>query len=101
MPTSFDATITLNDHHLATVGLSSRKAEAVVAVRTAVECMDGAGWIDVEAQPFPPDLDCSEILYPSGRNDRLDTPAWRTLHQRVEETALSALRAAGTPLSRL
>ena len=101
MPTSFDATITLNDHHLATVGLSARRAEAVVAVRKAVQDMDGAGWIDVEAQPFPPDLDCSVILYPSGRSDRFDTPAWQTLHQKVEQTALAALRAAGTSLSRL
>src|SRR5208337_476000 len=37
----FDATITLNDHHLATAGLSGPKAAA--AVRHAVEQMPGAG----------------------------------------------------------
>ncbi len=46
----FDATITLNDHHLAAAGLTGRKAEAVEAVRQAVERMEGAGWIGVDAQ---------------------------------------------------
>src|SRR5208337_2744330 len=50
----FDATITLNDHHLATAGLSG--PEAAAAVRHAVEQMPGGGWIDVEAQPYPPEL---------------------------------------------
>lgn len=48
----FDATITLNDHHLDAAGLSGRQAEAVAAVRQAVEGMEGAGWIGVEAQSY-------------------------------------------------
>jgi hypothetical protein len=36
MPRDFDATITLNDHHLDTAGLSDRKYKAVAAVREAV-----------------------------------------------------------------
>jgi hypothetical protein len=44
--TSFDATITLNDHHHRDAGLSTRKADAVAAVRTAIERMVGAGWIE-------------------------------------------------------
>jgi hypothetical protein len=54
MPHDFDATITFNDHHLAAAGLTCRKAEAVEAVREAVERMDGAGWIDVEPESYPP-----------------------------------------------
>jgi hypothetical protein len=91
--TSFDATITLNDHHLAIAGRSTPKADAVAAVRMAIEQMDGAGWIDVEAQPFPPELAGWVILYRPGRSDRPDTPAWRALSQRVEEGAVAALRA--------
>jgi hypothetical protein len=52
----FDAVITLNDHHLEAAGLAGRAAEAVAAVRQAVERIDGAGWIDVAAQYFPPQL---------------------------------------------
>jgi hypothetical protein len=48
----FDATITLNDHHLSTSGLSG--PEAVIAVRQAIERMNGAGWIDVAAWSYPP-----------------------------------------------
>jgi hypothetical protein len=50
MPRGFDTTITLNDHHLAAAGMTDRKAEAVEAVRRAVERMDGAHWIGVAAQ---------------------------------------------------
>jgi hypothetical protein len=41
----FDATITLNDHHLAAASLADRPAEAVAAVRRALDRMDGAGGI--------------------------------------------------------
>jgi hypothetical protein len=54
MPRDFEATITLNDHHLDTAGLSDRKCKAVAAVREAIARMEGAGWIDVEAESFPP-----------------------------------------------
>jgi hypothetical protein len=36
--------------------LSNNPAEAVAAVRQAIECMDGAGWIYVEAQPYSIEL---------------------------------------------
>jgi len=53
MSLDFDAMITLNGHHLAAAGLSDRRAAAVKAVRQAVDWMEGAGWIDVEAQSYP------------------------------------------------
>jgi hypothetical protein len=39
----FDATITLNDHHLVTAGLSGRQAEAVAAVRQSSGWRERAG----------------------------------------------------------
>jgi hypothetical protein len=94
---SFDASITLNDHHLAMAGRSTPKADAVAAVRMAIEQMDGSGWIDVEAQPYPPEMAGWVILYRPGRSDRPDTAAWRALSQRVEENAVAALRAVEGP----
>jgi hypothetical protein len=35
------------------------------------------------------------ILYALGRNDRPDTPEWQALHQKVEETAATALKKVG------
>jgi hypothetical protein len=93
----FDAVITLNDHHLAKAGLTERRSEAVAVVRSAVERMDGAGWIDVEAQSYPPELPGWVILYRRGRGERPDTPAWRKLRHQVEQTATDALMAAGAP----
>jgi hypothetical protein len=52
-----DATITVTDDHLAAAGLSAEEADAVVAVRAAIDRMDGAGWIDVEAQSYPPGME--------------------------------------------
>jgi hypothetical protein len=75
-PDAFDATITLNDHHLEAAGLSGCKAQAAAAVREAVERMDGAGWIDVEAQSYPPDAAGWVIVYPQGRCIAPDTPEW-------------------------
>jgi hypothetical protein len=48
----FHLTITLNEH-LAAAGMSNKPAEAVAAIRRAIECMDGARWIHVEAQSCP------------------------------------------------
>jgi hypothetical protein len=42
---SFDATLMLNDHHLAMAAPSTRKADAVAAVRRPIERMEGAGWL--------------------------------------------------------
>jgi hypothetical protein len=96
MPTiSFDAVITLNDHHLEAAGLTKRKALAVAAVREAVGRMDGAHWIDVEAETFPAWASGWVILYPWGRSDRPDTPEWRKLLALVEGVATAA---AGAPV---
>ena len=89
----FDATITLNDHHSATAGLSG--PEAAAAVRHAVEQMPGAGWIDVEAQPYPPELPARVIVCPRGRSVTPDTPAWHALRRDIEVMATAALVGAG------
>src|SRR5271157_3565822 len=91
----FDATITLNDHHLEAAGLTGRHAKAVVAVRRAVEAMSGAGWIDVEAQTYPPDTPVWVVLYPRGPGSAPDTPEWRALRDQVEREARAALLIAG------
>jgi hypothetical protein len=93
----FDATITLNDHHLVSTGLTDRPAEAVAAVRRAVERMGGAGWINVEAQSFPPHIPGWVTLYVAGQGAPPDTPEWRELQRSVEKTATAALVAAGVP----
>jgi hypothetical protein len=69
----FDATITLNDHHLAAAGLAHTPDVAIAAVHQAVEHVDGAGWIDVEAHSCPAELAGSVILYPPGRAVAPDT----------------------------
>jgi hypothetical protein len=97
MPHDFDATITLNDHHLAAAGLTSRKAEAVEAVRQAVERMDGAHWIGVDAQSYPQELPGWVIVYPRGWCVTPDTPEWEEVLHRVEAVVTAALVAAGTP----
>jgi hypothetical protein len=92
----FDATITLNDHHLTTSGLSA--PEAVTAVRQAVERMDGAGWIDVAAWSYPPATPGWVILYPPGRAAAPpDRPEWQELRRQVEAIATAALVGAGAP----
>jgi hypothetical protein len=93
--TPFDATITLNDHHLERSGLSA--PEAVAAVRQAVERMDGAGWIDVEAHSYPASLPGWVILYSRGQSAKSDTSAWRNLQREVETIATAALVGAGAP----
>jgi hypothetical protein len=94
---SFDACITLNDHHLAAAGLTGRKGEAVKAVRDAVGRMDGADWVDVVAESYPPELPGWVILYSPGRSDWPDTAAWWELVQLVEDVATAAMVAAGAP----
>ncbi len=93
--TGFDATITLNDHHLVAAGLAT--PAAVTAVREAVERMGGAGWIDVEAQTYPPGLPGWVIVYPQGHCIVPDAPAWCQLRRAVEEVAVAALVGAGKP----
>ena len=98
---AFDATITLGDHHLTAVGLDSgHRADAIVdAVRTAVQRIDGADWIDVEVGCFPPDCPGWVTLYPRGSSGAMpDTPSWHALHHQVEETAKAALAAAAVPV---
>jgi len=97
MTREFDATITLNDHHLAAAGLSERKLKVVAAVREAVAQMKGAGWIDVEAESYPPGTAGWVIVYPRGRCDTPDAPEWRQLRHLVETVATASLIAAGAP----
>jgi hypothetical protein len=97
MPCNFDATITLNDRHLDTVGLSDRKYKAVAAVREAVARMEGASWIDVEAESYPPGAPGWVIVYPRGRSVTPDTLEWQKLRHLVETVVTSALTAAGAP----
>jgi hypothetical protein len=87
----FDATITLNDHHLAAAGISINPAEAVAAVRRAVECMAGAGWIDVEAHSYPVKLPGWVILYPPGHPVAPDTADWPERIRAVEGVVTEAL----------
>ena len=97
MGLDFDATITLCDHHLAAAGLSDCKAEAVEAVRQAVDRMDGAGWIDVEAQSYPPHCQGWVIVYPRGHCITPHSPqGWELQHQ-VEAVAMAAMVAVGAP----
>jgi hypothetical protein len=87
----FDATITLNDHHIATACLTDRPAEDVVAVRRAVERMDGAGWINVEAQSFPSHILGWVTLYVAGHGVPPDTSEWRALQRTVQRMATTAV----------
>jgi hypothetical protein len=93
----FDATITLNDHHLAAASLTDRPAEAVAAVRRAVERMPGAGWINVEAHYFPPHTPGWVTLYLASHGAPPDTPEWQELQRSVERVAKAALVAAAVP----
>ena len=96
-PDHFDAVITIGDHHLATAGLTGRSGEAAAAVREAVQRIDGAGWIDVEAQSYPPGLTGWVIVYPPGRSSTPHTREWCELRRQVEATATAALIVAGAP----
>jgi hypothetical protein len=95
----FDATITLGDHHLAAAGLDPQQRSAAIVdmVRSAVQRMDGANWIDVEAADFPQTCRGWVTLYPLGSSSTPDTLPWRELCHRVEETVKVALIAAAIP----
>jgi hypothetical protein len=94
----FDATIALNDRHLAAAGLTGRQAEAAAAVRRAVQRMDGAGYIDIEEQfARPPHWPGWVAVNPLGRSITPDTPEWREIWRTVEVTATAALMSAGAP----
>jgi hypothetical protein len=90
----FDATITLNDQHLEWSGLSA--AAAVAAVRQAVERMDGAGWIDVEAQSYPASLPGWVGLHPPASFAAPDTSDWQDLRKSIETIATAALKGIDT-----
>lgn len=94
---AFDAIITLHKSHLVAAGLSGRDADAVAAIRTAVEAIDGACEIDVAAYSFPTQLTDWVVLYPKGHGDRLQTQGSLALYQEVEKVALAALQAVGPP----
>ena len=97
MSLDFDATITLNDHHLAVAGLSDRRAAVVEAVRQAVDRMEGAGWIDVEALSYPLGCQGWVIVHPCGHCRTPDTLHWRELRHQVEAVAMAAVAAARAP----
>jgi hypothetical protein len=91
----FDATITIGHHHMAAAGLDPRQAAGSVdAVRRAVQMMDGAGWIDVEAADFPAACCGWVMIYPRGRSITPDTAEWRERCRQVEEAVKATLIAA-------
>jgi hypothetical protein len=59
--------------------------------------MDGAGWIDVESESYPPGAAAWVVVPPPGRGVTADTPEWRGLWHRVEKAATAALIAIGAP----
>jgi hypothetical protein len=77
---AFDATITLADRHLFAAGrdrLNPRRA--VDAVRDAMQRIEGAGWIDVDATDFPATCPGWVTLYRWGCGGaRSDTPQWHS-----------------------
>jgi hypothetical protein len=87
----FDATITISAQRLEAAGLAGRYEDAEVAVRQAVERIEGAAWIDVMATaiPIPPRYPIS-VVYPRGccqrYGDSRATSAGRERHplQRFE-----------------
>ena len=95
---TFDAVITLHKRPpRGRRSFSGREADAVAAVRAAVEAMEGACSIDVEAYSFPTQLDDLVVLYPQDQYDRLQGWELETLHRKVEEVALAALQDVGLP----
>jgi hypothetical protein len=94
---AFDAVITLHKWHLVAAGLSGRETDAVAAVQSAVEPMDGACAIDVATYPFPIQSADWVVLFPRGQSRRLQTRRSRTLQRKVEEVALAALASVGPP----
>jgi hypothetical protein len=96
-PLKFDASITIGPHHLKRTFLEDRVEDALEAVRRAVRAMDGADWIDVAAQNYPPECQGWVTLYPAGCGITPDTEEWREQRRLVEEIAMNALIAAGAP----
>jgi hypothetical protein len=94
----FDASITIGPHHLVAAGLEDRHRVALEAMRKAVRAIEGADWIDVAAQNYPPECPGWVTLYQAGHGGPTpDTQAWRELQKTVEAVALAALIAAGAP----
>ena len=92
MTTTFDATLTLTPDLLAGTTLAARPQEAVEAVRSAIERLRGAAWIDVEW------WDVAEARLPIVRKmvlrgDIEDNLA-SALKQTVEMVAYQALKVA-------
>ncbi len=97
MSQTFDATITLNDHHPSSAGMFDRPADAVAAVRSAVQRIAGAERIDVEADSYPPSLPVWVTLHQPGRGSAPDTAKWRDLQRQVGMMATVALVGTGKP----
>ena len=89
MSTTFDVTITLTPHLLAGTPLLTRPADAVEAVRGAVENMAGAAWIDVAwlnvpGGPWP----VVERITVRGADDEAHEGALRSVVEMVAKRAL-------------
>jgi len=91
----FDPSTTIGPHHLAAAGLEGQPDTGLDAVRRAVRGMDGAGWIDVAAQCYPPECQGWVTIYRAGSCITPDTPAWHDWHHAIETVAMSVLAAAG------
>ena len=98
MHSLFDAFITLSNHHIQAARLPL--PVAVAAVRVAVQQMQGARWIDVEADFNPPTLPHWVIVLPRGRSVTPDDQTARELQRKVEATATAALMGTGKDLRR-
>lgn len=96
---SFDAIIDLTVHHLAAAGLpDTRSSEALAAVRSGIQAMPGAGWIDVEYLGAMP---LSLVQAAEDRWIRVfkawnavppEGPEWTKLRQDIEARLWEALR---------
>jgi len=95
----FHVCITLGPHLLAAAGLEGRPDTAIEAVRLAVRRMDGANWVDIVAETYPPECPGWLILRRPHRSDTPDTRAWREMQQTVEAVALAAMFSVGSSIS--
>jgi hypothetical protein len=74
----FVAAIIIGHHHLAAAAVDPELPQASIthAVRSSVERIPGAGWIDVEVQDYPPECWGWVIVYPAGQSGTPDTREW-------------------------
>jgi hypothetical protein len=85
----FDTSIRLNEIRIEQAGLSI--SEVIDAVSTAVESMEGVGWVDAAVHPGRADLSDAVTVYGPGLSVVADTPWWRTIQDRVEAVVDAAV----------